>query len=345
VNPFTGFKPNLVGVYAFDVRATHIGTGFPIPYAASLPFVNLGMTNLFPSAAPSGSEAGYTLPLFAGNIANGVRWDTKDLNTATVGLDRLVGWAGFGGTGSTIEFRATTSTVVTQPPFPMVHLLRWEANAQHTGSGVGTNATTLNDSAAGQWVYIGTVNASAPSNPAINDQGSTRFWRYFFTAAAFPAVTNGSIVQPGVTTGCYRAVGVDLLGDGITTRSFGTGCPATVGAFVNQITVVNGPVNATVTLRAYGNGTGTISATTGTAFTLTKSITNGVERISQNRPNTGEVFQITPTGGSTIDRLPMGCTPTTPVTFPTAAPFMCQFGTFAPTTVTVIFENPGAGAP
>lgn len=348
VNPFTGFKPNAVGVYAFDVRATHIGTGFPAPYAANLPFVNLGMTNLFPTANPAGGEAAYTENLFVGNIANGVRWDTKDLNPATAGIDRLVGWAGFGGTGSTIEFRATTSTIVTQPPFPSVHLFKWEVNAQHTGSGVGTASTTLNDSASGQWVYIGTVNASAPSNPAINDQGATRFWRYFFTSSAFPSVTNGSIIQPGVTTGCYRAVGVDLVGDGITTRSFGTGCP-TPGAFASQVSTVASAVNATITLRAYGNGTGTIAATTGTAFSLSKSSTNGVERTSQNRPNTGEVFRITPGTGVTIDRAPQGCTPTTPVVFPFLGTggnfFDCAESLFTAQTITVIFENVNAGGP
>jgi uncharacterized protein YjdB len=346
-NPFSGFKPTAFGAYAFDVRAEHKGTGFPAPYAASLPFNSLGMTNTFPSTATPGvGEAAFVVPMFAGNIANGARWDTKDLNPATTGLDRLVSWAGFGATGSTIEFRATTSTVVTQAPFPIVHLLKWEPDAQHTGSTAVSAQTTLGDSAVGQWIYIGTVNASAPSNPAVNDQGATRFWRYFFTAAAFPSVTNGSIIQAGVTTGCYRAVGVDLLGDGISTTSFGTGCPSTVGTLANQIQVVAGAVNPTVTLRAYGNGSGTIAATTGVLpFQLTKLATNSVERTSLNRAGASELFTITPTGGSTIDRTPMGCTPTTPVVFPTPNAFNCSTSTAVGYTVTVIFELPSAGAP
>jgi len=348
VNPFVGFKPNFLGVYAFDVRATHLNlgapNGWPALYAASFPFKDLGMTNL--NASGGFGEAAYVENIFAGNVSNGVRWDTKDLNTATAGLDRLVAWSGFGGTGSTIEFRAITSTIVTQPPFPMVHLFRWEGNAQHTGTGLGTATTTLNDSAAGQWVFVGTVNASAPANPIINDQGATRFWRYQFTAAAFPQVTNGMIVQPGVTTGCYRAVGVDAIGDGITTRSFGTGCPSVVGPNSNEITVVASAIDQTITFRAYGNGTGMIVNNALAPFmTLTKSSVNGVERISQNRPNVGLTVTITPTGTSTVDRAPTGCTVNGVVIFPTAAAFTCTYNQYAPNTITVIFELPFAGGP
>jgi len=335
-------------VYAFDVRATHLNlgapNGWPALYAASFPFKDLGMTNL--NASGGFGEAAYVENIFAGNVSNGVRWDTKDLNTATAGLDRLVAWSGFGGTGSTIEFRAITSTIVTQPPFPMVHLFRWEGNAQHTGTGLGTATTTLNDSAAGQWVFVGTVNASAPANPIINDQGATRFWRYQFTAAAFPQVTNGMIVQPGVTTGCYRAVGVDAIGDGITTRSFGTGCPSVVGPNSNEITVVASAIDQTITFRAYGNGTGMIVNNALAPFmTLTKSSVNGVERISQNRPNVGLTVTITPTSTSTVDRAPTGCTVNGVVIFPTAAAFTCTYNQYAPNTITVIFELPFAGGP
>ncbi|MEO7996791.1 MAG: Ig-like domain-containing protein [Gemmatimonadaceae bacterium] len=348
VNPFTGFKPNKVGVYGFDVRATHVSQGapygWPAPYASSLPFVSLGMTNLFPTLAPSGGEAGYTENLFVGNISNGAMWDTKDLNPATTGTDRLVAWSGFGGTGSNIEFRAITSTIVTQPPFPMVHLFKWEVDAQHTGTGLGVNETTLNDSASGNWVYVGTLNASAPSNPVINDQGSTRFWRYGFSSSAFPSVTNGMIVQPGVTTGCYRAVGVDASGDGITTKSFGLNCPV-AGGFANQTQVVASATNMTLTLRAYGNGTGTVAIAAAPALTLTKSSANGVERVSQNRPNIGATIVITPNAGTTVDRAPTGCTLVGAPVFPTSAAFSCTYTVFTPGTVTVIFEAPGAGGP
>ena len=345
-NPFVGFKPNKLGVYAFDVRAEHknLGApyGWPVPYDQSYPFNNLGMTNF--NQFGGFGEAGYVEDLFVGNISNGTRWTTKDLNPATPGIDRLVAWAGFGGTGSNIEFRAITSTIVTQPPFAMVHLFKWEVDAQHTGSGVGTSTTTLNDSASGNWVYVGTLNSSAPSNPAINDQGSTRFWRYGFSSSAFPAVTNGMIVQPGVTTGCYRAVGVDASGDGITTKSYGTGCPAP-GVTANTTQTVSNAVNMTITLRAYGNGTGTLTTTSApvNAFILTKSSANGVEVLSQNRPNAGLTVRIAPTGTSTLDRAPTGCTTLSaavyPLTLSSAIPFVdCTYSMFAPATITAIFE-------
>lgn len=351
VNPFVGFKPNFLGVYAYDVRATHLNlgaaNGWPVPYAASFPFKDFGMTNL--NAGGGFGEAGYVENIFPGNVSNGVRWDTKDLNVATAGIDRLVAWSGFGGTGATIEFRAITSTIVTQPPFPMVHLFRWEGNAQHTGTGLGTATTTINDSAAGQWVFVGTVNASAPANPIINDQGSTRFWRYQFTAAAFPQVTNGMIVQPGVTTGCYRAVGVDAIGDGITTRSFGTGCPSVVGPSANEILVVASAVDQTLTLRAYGNGTGTVAVNNAgagaPALTLTKSSTNGVERVSQNRANLGATITITPGAGMTLDRAPTGCVLVGAPVFPTTGVVTCTYNQYSANTVTAIFETTGAGGP
>lgn len=351
VNPFTNFKPNKVGVYAFDVRATHVSKGapygWPAPYASNLPFVSLGMTNLFPTLAPSGGEAGYTENLFVGNISNGSSWDGKDLNPATAGLDRLVSWSGFGGTGSNIEFRAVTSTIVTQPPFPTVHLFKWEVDAQHTGTGLGVNETTLNDSASGNWVYVGSLNSAAPSNPVINDQGATRFWRYGFSSAAYPSVTNGMIVQPGVTTGCYRAVGVDASGDGITTKSFGSGCPVP-GAFANQTQVVSNATNMTVTLRAYGNGAGNIITTSpGATFQLLKGAANGVDRVSQNRPNVGLTVTIGAASGYTLDRAPTGCTTLTPAVYPLAGPatVTCTYTVFAPGTITAIFEAAGAGGP
>lgn len=346
-NPFVGFKPNFLGVYAFDVRATHLNlgapNGWPAPYAASFPFKDLGMTNL--NAGGGFGEAAYVEQIFPGNVSNGARWVTKDLNPATAGMDRLVSWSGFGSTGGTIEFRAVTSTIVTQPPFPMVHLFRWEADAQHTGTGLSNVTTTLNDSAAGQWVFIGTVNASAPSNPGINDQGSTRFWRYFFTSSAFPQVTNGMIVQPGVTTGCYRAVGVDASGDGITTKSFGVNCPAP-GLFQGQTVQVAGGADQTTTLRAYGNGSGTMAIGAAPTLTLTKTTSNGVFVTSQDRPNIGTSVVITPNAGMTVDRAPNGCTVTTPgIVFPTTSAFTCVNNEYGPKTITAIFETVVAGGP
>ncbi len=337
-NPFGGFKPNLVGLYAYDVRASHRGPTttpalFTAPYttAVDLPFNNLGHTNTFP-----GFEAAYTEPLFAGNVSNGSRWDVKDLNTLTATADLLITWSVFSQSGSQVQVRATTGTVVTQPPFPTVNLFKWEADVHHTGTGVvggGALPTTLVDSAAGNWVYIATMtSAGAPANPSLFDQGSTRFWTYTMT---FADHNIGAVTQGGTTGGCYRAVGADISGDGIVTRSFGVGCPA-------EVAVAAG-TNPTVTQRIYGNGTGTISNTVVSPITLTKSSSgNFVTRNSGNVANGALVtFTITPTGGSTLQQAPTGCTLVGAPVFPTAGVVTCTIPIgFGPRTITAIFELP-----
>ena len=331
-NPFAGFKPNQVGLYAYDVRASHRGATaapalFPAPYAANPPFWNLGATNTLP-----GFESAYTEPLFALNVANGSRWDVKDLNPATVGQnDLMLTWAVFS-TGTTLQARVTTSTIVTQPPFPTVSLFKWEADARHTGSGTNGVATTVVDSAAGNWVYITSMTSSgAPANPSLFDQGSTRFWTYSMT---FAQHNIGALTQDGtIAAGCYRAVGSDASGDGVVTQSFGVGCPAVVA--------VAAGTNPTVTLRAYGNGTGTITSLVGPAHNLTKGAGQFVQRNSQNRSNlANDQYLITPTSG-TLQQAPTGCTTLTVVTYPTNLPVTCTVNLgFGPRTINAIFETP-----
>jgi hypothetical protein len=330
-NPFAGFKPNQIGLYAYDVRASHRGATaapalFPAPYNANPPFWNLGATNTLP-----GFESAYTEPLFALNVANGSRWDVKDLNPATAANDLMLTWAIFS-TGTTLQARVTTSTIVTQPPFPTVSLFKWEADARHTGSGTTGAATTVVDSAAGNWVYITSMNSSgAPANPSLFDQGSTRFWTYSMT---FAQHNIGALTQDGtIAAGCYRAVGSDASGDGVVTQSFGVGCPAVVA--------VAAGTNPTVTLRAYGNGSGTIFSTVGPAHNLSKSTGQFVQRNSQNRANgVADQYVITPTSG-TLQQAPTGCTTTTVVTYPTSLPVTCTINAgFGPRTINAIFETP-----
>ncbi|MCC6242321.1 MAG: Ig domain-containing protein [Gemmatimonadaceae bacterium] len=300
-NPFAQFKPDQIGVYAFDVRATHRGPSanpalFPAPYAADLPFNNLGHTNRTP-----GTEAAYTESIFPGNVSNGSRWDVKDLNPSTAANDLMLTWAGFAISTSSVQVRVTTSTVVTQPPFPVVHLFRWEADVHHTGTGTNAAATTLADTVPGNWVYITSINSTgAPANPSLFDQGSTRFWTYTMT---FAAHNIGAVTQSGTTTGCYRAVGADISGDGVVTKSFGTGCPT--------VAPVAAGTNATVTLRAHGNGAGTIARIVGlpaTTFTLNKAAGQFVSRISENRDQTSaHTIRITPASGHTLQTPPTGC--------------------------------------
>ena len=338
VNPFAGFKPNMVGLYAFDVRASHRGPSttpalFTAPYttAADFPFNNLGQTNTFP-----GFEAAYTEPMFPGNVSNGSRWDVKDLNTATTTSDLLITWAVFFSSGSQVQVRATTSTVVTQPPFPTVNLFKWEPDVHHTGSAVvggGPLPTTLVDSAAGNWVYVATMtSAGAPANPSLFDQGSTRFWTYTLT---FATHNIGALTQGGTTGGCYRAVGADISGDGIVTRSFGAGCPT-------EVAVAAG-TNPTITQRIYGNGTGTISNSVASPIALTKgSSGNFVTRNSANVANGALVtFTIAPAAGATLQQAPTGCTLAGTPVFPSSVAVTCTIPAgFGPRTITAIFEQP-----
>ena len=333
VNPFAGFKPNAVGLYAFDVRASHrnTATNFALGPQYLTPFNNLGQTNTFP-----GFEASYLEPIFAGNVSNGSRWDVKDLNPSTAANDLMLTWAGFSLAGSSVQVRVTTSTIVTQPPFPTIHLFKWESDVHHTGTGyvapAGGLATTLVDSAAGQWVYITSMNsAGAPANPSLFDQGSTRFWTYTMT---FLQHNVGPITQVGTEDGCYRAVGTDISGDGVSTKSFGTGCPV-------EVRVAAG-TNASITLRAYGNGTGTIVAGVAPAFSLTKAAGQYVQRNSQNRADGVETYLVTPGVGQTLQQAPTGCSSVAPVVaYPTNTPVTCTVNAgFGPRTITAIFEQP-----
>jgi hypothetical protein len=342
---FVGFKPNLLGIYFFDVRAFKVGAWLPT-YVADPSYANHGMTNTFPStvARPGAGdgEAAYTENIFAGIVSNGTRWEAKDFGTPASGFQGLVTWAGFNVVSNTINFRANTNSVSTQPIFPMVYLVKWEADAQVTGSGYAATDLALNDSTAGQWVYLGEFGA----NPSLFDQGSTRTWEY---SATLGGSTNGRIVQPGTAAGCFRAIGVDASGDGIATKPFGT-CPT--------FAAVAGTAGATVTRRAYGPGTGTIAHIAGNPVVLTlskTSLTNGIERLSDNLDETtAQVFRITPTVGgsiqSTLQTAPAGCSvvsvagtgnPGTPATFPTTGAVDCYVDAgFGSRHITAIFDRP-----
>jgi hypothetical protein len=307
-----------------------------VPYDTDPSYSNHGMSNILPSTVNrpgvGDGEASYTEPLFATNVSNGSRWGAKDFGTPATGFQGLVTWAGFGATGTTLTFRANTNSVSSQPIFPTVYLVKWEADAQVTGSDYDDSDLVPNDSTPGQWVYLGAVQSNAPSNPVLFDQGSTRTWQYSFT---IPTQTNGRIEQAGtVAGGCYRAIGVDASGDGIATQPFGT-CPA--------FAAVAGTSDATITLRAYGPGGGTISDDNDPAFFETKATGgNGIERTSANRVDGLQEFTITPAVGSTLQVAPTGCTLTGgPYTFPTAGAVTCEVPAgFGSRHITAIFDAP-----
>jgi hypothetical protein len=336
---FVGFKPNRIGLYAFDVRAYKVGSWLA-PYAADPSYANHGMTNMFPStvARPGvgDGEAAYTENLFAGIVSNGTRWGAKDFGSAATGFQGLVTFAGWTQTASTVSFRANTNSVSTQPIFPTVYLVRWEADAQVTGSAYAASDLVNNDSTVGQWIYVGAIQSNAPTNPVLFDQGSTRTWQYTFNIGS---VTNGRIVQAGTNTaGCFRAIGVDASGDGIASKPFGTGCPTPAA--------VAGTATAAVTLRAYGPGGGTITHINGGVgpLNLSKSAGgNGLVRASLNLTETVvNEWTITPAVGSTLQTAPAGCSSVAPVVaYPTTATVTCTVNAnFGPRHITAIFDAP-----
>lgn len=337
---FVGFKPNLLGVYTFDVRASKVGD-WKVPYNADPSYSNHGMSNIFAATgaglrpAAGNGESAYIEQLFATNVSNGTRWEAKDFGTPASGFQGLVTFAGFSQTSGKITFRANTNSVSTQPIFPTVYLLKWEADAQVTGSAYAASDVALNDTTPGQWVYLSAIQSNAPVNPVLFDQGSTRTWQYSFTDSA--AVLNGRIAQPGVAAaGCYRAVGVDASGDGIASMPYGSGCPA--------MAAVAGTAAATVTFRAYGPGGGTINATTGAAFTLVKTAgSNGVVRLSQNRVDGLETYVVTPAAGSTLQVAPAGCSSLSAPAggYPTSLAVTCTVNAgFGSRHITAIFDSP-----
>lgn len=164
-----GYKPTAVVAQVFDIRAyTSSAVTFTTP-----PFVSAfqGAT-ILPGQVPAGAVIT--------SLGTGGKWYIFDVGT----------------TGSTIQARAKTSTVVTNVPFPQVAFYRLTAP--------------------GRWVYLGKVDAVAGSNPTIFDQGADRFWTYSLSGVT-PAVATGDVI---------RAVGMTTAGDGLSTGSCvkGTNC-------------------------------------------------------------------------------------------------------------------------
>lgn len=180
-------KPNSVGAQLNDIKSTSTGFAQPIGTTAAnadtsvTVFVNI-LAGLItgPTANPWVATLGDTLP--ATNVSGpGAIWSIF----------------GSGTTGSAIQARARTGTVVTNVPFPQVAFFRQEA-------------------ATGRWIYLGKVDAVAGVNPTIFDSGSNRFWTYTFSGVT-PAVAAADVI---------RAVGINTSGDALSTLSCvkGAGC-------------------------------------------------------------------------------------------------------------------------
>jgi hypothetical protein len=164
-----GYKPTGVVAQVFDIRAyTSSAVVFTTP-----PFMSAFQgAAILPGQVPTGAVIT--------SLGAGGKWYIFDVGT----------------TGSTIQARAKTSTVVTNVPFPQVAFYRLTAP--------------------GRWVYLGKVDAVAGTNPTIFDQGSDRFWTYSLSGVS-PSVAAGNVI---------RAVGMTTAGDGLSTGSCvkGTNC-------------------------------------------------------------------------------------------------------------------------
>jgi hypothetical protein len=200
------FKPTQLGVYTFDIRAT-----------SAVNFPNNGMS----STQIIAGESAYLENLFAASItqpaANTVNfWGTKDIDPVTAGTQNLWSWYCFSFTSGTLECRAETGTDVSLPPFTRVDYYRWDAIAN-------ANLTVPDAAAtAGQWVLLGSTNSVFLTNPVLQDQGLTRFWRHLFSFAGFGTTGNQAAnTEAALASGnLIRAVGVDAQGNAISTLTF-----------------------------------------------------------------------------------------------------------------------------
>ena len=201
------FKPNQLGIYVSDIRST-----------SPIVFPNLGLSNNNP-----GTDAAYLETLFDGNITqpatNPVNfWGSADVDPVTAGTQNLWSWYGFSFGGGVAEFRAETGTNVVNSPFARVDFYRWDADANVNAQQVpGADPAAIQ----GQWIYLGSINANAPTNPIIQDQGVTRFWRFRFTYGGTTVNNGPNNVEAALTTGnILRAVGVDANGNGISILNY-----------------------------------------------------------------------------------------------------------------------------
>jgi uncharacterized protein YjdB len=190
---FTDVKPSAASARVYDIRTT-----------ATQAFTDLGRSSTVGTVTIGGGQ---------------VPTSTKDWTTATGGSG-ITSWQLFSSTGGVAEYRATTSTSVTNPPFTAVHVIR-----------AGTT----------EWEYLGTATFAGTV-----DQGALRFYRYTFT---FAGVSQGQFNQAGLTGGdIIRAIGVDASGNGLSSRNgqFGLANAIPAGTTINATTaaIPDGGTNA-----------------------------------------------------------------------------------------------------
>jgi hypothetical protein len=176
-------KPTGVTAWIYDIRATSDAVG-----------------GTGPAWADQGRSAALSQPIFSGQVTQPAT--AKNWGTTGTGGAGIQTWQGFDlANPSAIEFRVTTNTSITNPPFTRVDIVRQ----------VGAT----------EWEFLGSATFAGSL-----DQGATRFWRYSFSYAgqsqaqfAVAPLANGDIV---------RAIGVDATGNGLSTRNTTVGLPPAI---------------------------------------------------------------------------------------------------------------------
>ncbi len=275
-NPTFEPRPNGVTAVLYDIRAT--GSRAWTGGGASAPLTSTIFGGQIPTPATVGS--------------------TKDWTATGAGIQL---WQGFNlAAGATVEFRAQTSTSITNPPFTSVAVIR---------------------QAGAEWEYLGQAILAGQL-----DQGGNRFWRYTF---AFAGQAQGA----GVTTAALsngdviRALGLDGNGNGLSSISatFGLANALPAGAAITgpgPLTITNAGPPVGVTLGVSGNVNGANLAYTcasnssfvtaslaGNVCTLTPNgtVTTGTVAVTVTYTVTGSVagFQSnTISSNATITRTP-----------------------------------------
>ena len=201
----TSIKPTAVTARLFDIRATVNAVG--------------GAGPVWPDSGQSPSVAS---AIAAGQISNPAQ--PKNFTATDVGTNLGAGiqtWQQFSALNpSALEFRVSTSTAVTNPPFTRVDVIR-QINA-------GT--------AAAEWEYLGQATFAGTL-----DQGGQRFFRYTFS---YSGVNQGQFQTAALANGdVVRAVGSDVAGNGLSTLNTLVGqAPALGGGETITNTAITTPI-------------------------------------------------------------------------------------------------------
>lgn len=245
----TSIKPTAVTARLFDIRATVNAVG--------------GAGPVWPDSGQSPSVAS---AIAAGQISNPAQPKNFTATDVVVGLvvtnagAGIQTWQQFSALNpSGLEFRVSTSTAVTNPPFTRVDVIR-QINA-------GT--------AAAEWEYLGQATFAGTL-----DQGGQRFFRYTFS---YSGVNQGQFQTAALQNGdVVRAVGSDVGGNGLSTLNtlvgqapaLGGGETITNTAITTPITNASAAQAITLSVTPNANSANLVFACSTNSSFLTAAMTN-----------------------------------------------------------------------